>query len=209
MSEGLRSKHTAACYKRCFEFFLNHIKIHDLQVLLDFSPKVIKQMIIDYILYLRDVRKISRGSINVHLTAILHFFTINNDDFTLTTRNFKLHLPYDDYESDNRSYTVEEIAQVIGSCDLRSKMMILLTASTGMRIGALHSLQISDLCKVEYDNSIVYRINVYARTHSHYYTYCTPECAEAIDEYKKYRQRYGEKLTDKSPLIREQFNVNM
>ena len=165
-------------------------------------------MIIDYILYLRDVRKISRGSINVHLTAILHFFTINNDDFTLTTRNFKLHLPYDDYESDNRSYTVEEIAQVIGSCDLRSKMMILLTASTGMRIGALHSLQISDLCKVEYDNSIVYRINVYARTHSHYYTYCTPECAEAIDEYKKYRQRYGEKLTDKSPLIREQFNVN-
>lgn len=91
--EGIQSKKTQISYQRCFNRFLNHIKIHDLQVLLDFSQKVIKQMLVDYILYLRDERKLSRPSIIIHLSAILHFFQINNDEFTLTIRNLKIHLP--------------------------------------------------------------------------------------------------------------------
>ena len=55
-------------------------------MLLDFSPKVIKQMIIDYVIHLRDERGIKCGSIKVHLAAILYFFHINNDDFNLTIR---------------------------------------------------------------------------------------------------------------------------
>ena len=89
ISEGIRSPKTVVVYQRCFNHFLDYIKIHDLQVLLDFSPKVIKQMIVDYVLYLRDEKpgkRLSRGSIKVHLAAILHFFQINNDDFNLTTK---------------------------------------------------------------------------------------------------------------------------
>jgi hypothetical protein len=37
-------------------------------------------------------------------------------------------------------------------------------------------------------------------------TFCTPECAKAIDDYLDYRRRCGEKLTPESPLIREQFD---
>ena len=62
--EGIPSKKTQISYQRCFNHFLDHIKIHDLQVLLDFSQKVIKQMVVDYILYLRDERKLSRATIN-------------------------------------------------------------------------------------------------------------------------------------------------
>lgn len=36
----------------------------------------------------------------------------------------------------------------------------------------------------------------------------TPECAKAIDVYLKYRERCGEILTEKSPLFREQFDIN-
>jgi hypothetical protein len=53
----------------------------------------------------------------------------------------------------------------------------------------------------------LYKIQVYARTRDKYYTFCTPECYNAIEDYLDYRRRYGEKITDKSPLIREQFNV--
>lgn len=206
VTEG-KSKKTAAVYKRLFERFLEHIKIHDLQVLLDFSPKVIKQMIIDYILYLRDDRQIKRGSIKLHLAAILYFFRINNDDFNLKADNFKLHLPPDESTEDDRPYAVEEIAQILQSCDRRSRMMILLLCSSGMRIGALHTLQIGDLQKL--NNLNLYKIQVYARTHDKYYTFCSVECASAIDSYLyDYRQECGEKLVDKSPLIREQFNVD-
>jgi integrase len=221
ITEGIQSIKSQQTYERCFKSFLNHIKIHDLQVLLDFSPKVIKQMVVDYILYLRDTKNLSRASIKVHLGAILHFFQINNDDFHLTTRNFKIHLPpHNETRFRDRHYTREEIAKIINHCDLRNRVIILLLVSTGMRIGALHSLQVGHLVSV---SSVVvsttttttttttadsYRIRVYAGTREEYHAFCTLECANAIREYLDYRKRSGETILNKSPLIREQFNVN-
>mgnify|MGYP006264524073 CR=1 FL=1 len=80
VTEGIRSKKTAAVYRSVFKRFLKHVKINDLQVLLDYSttrPQIIKEMLVGYILYLRDEkpgRKLTRGSIKLHLAAILHFF---------------------------------------------------------------------------------------------------------------------------------------
>src|SRR5262245_53180297 len=88
-SEGVAPQ-TGVFYQRGLNHFKDYIKIHDDQVLLDFSPKVIKQMIIDYILYLRDdvdderpgkKKKLSKNSIKGQLSGILHWFQINNDDF--------------------------------------------------------------------------------------------------------------------------------
>ena len=45
-------------------------------------------------------------------------------------------------------------------------------------------------------------------TRDKYYTFCTLECYSAIEDYLNYRRRCGEKITDKSPLIREQFNAD-
>ena len=211
ITEGIRSIKTVIVYERCFNHFLDRIKIHDLQILLDFSPKVIKQILVDYVLYLRDEKpgkKLSRASIKVHLAAILHFFQINNDDFNLTIHNFRIHLPSDDFTKDDRPYTTEEIGQVIQDCDVRSKVVVLLLCSSGMRIGALHSLQIGDLTSVTYQGLNLYKIQVYARTRDKYYTFCTPECTKAITEYLEYRKRFGENINiiSKAPLIRKQFN---
>lgn len=211
VTEGIQSKHTRLIYQQNFNRFLNKINIHDLQVLLDFSnnrPQIIKEMIIDYIRYLSEEKQIRRDSIKTQIAPIIHFFRINNDDFNLRMDNFKLHLPPDESVPDeDRPYTTEEIAQTLRGCsDLRSRIAILLLCSTGMRRGALHSLQIGDLTKIEFQNSILYKVQVYARTHDKYLTFCSPECAKAIQDYLDYRKRYGEELKDKSPLIREQFN---
>jgi hypothetical protein len=40
----------------------------------------------------------------------------------------------------------------------------------------------------------------------HTLTFTTPEAAKAIEVYLKYRERYGERLTPKSPLFRDQFD---
>ena len=102
---------------------------------------IIKEMLVDYILYLRDEKpgkKLARSSIKVHLRAVLHFFQINNDD----ADEF-------DYRNDDRAYSHKEISQILKACDARVRMMILLLCSLGMRIGALHSLQIGDLIQTE------------------------------------------------------------
>ena len=215
VTEGIQSAQTADVYKRHFNHFLDYIKINDLQVLLDFSPKVIKQMLIDYILYLRDEKagkKLTKSSIKVRISAVLYFFQINYDDFNLTLRNFKIHLPSDDKEAvdEDRPYTKEEIDQVLqNGCnnDLRSKVVILLLCGSGLRRGAVSSLQIEDLIPMEYKGQNVYKVQVYARTRDKYFSFMTVESSKAVRDYLDYRQRYGEKITDKSPLIREQFNI--
>jgi integrase len=212
VTEGTRTRKTARIYRDVFKGFLSYVKINDAEVLLDYSihrPQIIKEMLVHYVLYLRDDKKLTRSSIKVYLAGILHFFQINNDDFNLTIRHFRIHLPSDDVIiSEDRAYTHQEIAQILRACDKRSRMMILMLCSSGMRIGALSTLQIGDLTltntKINGNSSSIYRIQVYARTRGKYFSFCTPECFDAIQDYLNYRIECKERLTDKSPLIREQ-----
>ncbi|MGH9926598.1 MAG: site-specific integrase, partial [Nitrososphaeraceae archaeon] len=78
--------------------------------------------------------------------------------------------------------------------------------STGMRMGAITGLQIGHLNKIPQYH--LYKIIVYAASRKNrYYTFCTPECASAIDSYLAYRKRFGDPLKPTAPLIREQFDI--
>jgi hypothetical protein len=52
----------------------------------------------------------------------------------------------------------------------------------------------------------IYEITVYKGFPEEYKTYCSLECAAAIKGYLQYRERWGEKITPDSYLIRKQFN---
>ncbi|MGH9856586.1 MAG: hypothetical protein ACRD4B_01960, partial [Acidobacteriota bacterium] len=53
----------------------------------------------------------------------------------------------------------------------------------------------------------LYRVQVYARTHDQYFTFCTSEATKAIDDYLEDRRRCGEEpLKPTSPLFRKQYN---
>ena len=139
---------------------------------------------------------------NNRIAAILFF--LDNNDIELNKRKIRRYFPSNESVKDDRPYTVEEIQRILSVCDLRTKAMILLMASTGIRVGALHSMRIGDLTKL--GNRSLYKIQVYARTRAKYYTFTTPEAAKSIDEYLDYRARNGEILKDESPLFRKQFN---
>ena len=74
----------------------------------------------------------------MYCAAIFHFFEIN--EVSINTRKIKRFIPKDesDFYSTDRPYSVNEIKQILDKCDIRSKVIISLMASTGMRIGALH-----------------------------------------------------------------------
>ena len=78
-------------------------------------------------------------------------------------------------------------------------------ASAGLRVGALSLLRVCDLTPVP--KYSLYQIRVYANSkRSRYYTFCTPECRKAIDNYLDYRRSSGEHIKPKSPLIRKEFD---
>ena len=55
----------------------------------------------------------------------------------------------------------------------------------------------------------LYLINVYANSRrDRYYTFCTLECAKAIDDYLAYRKRLGEKFKDSNPLVRNHISID-
>jgi integrase len=205
VTEGLQSHQTADKYRINFNHFLDYIKIHDLQVLLDLGSDAIQALVIRYVRDMRDNKKYSRSTINTHCAAILRFMDMN--DSILNKSRIKLHYPPDESTHDDRAYTHDEITKVLSSgCgDLRNKAIVLLMVSTGMRIGAIPRIEIGDLTKIPQWGNL-YRVQVYARTRDKYYTFCTPECAKAIDDYLAYRRRYKEELKDRSPLFRKHFN---
>jgi integrase len=99
----------------------------------------------------------------------------------------------------DRAYTHEEISKILEIADERMRAVILLLASSGLRIGAIPNLLVDNLQDM--------KLIVYENDSEEYQTFITPECKKAIDSYLDMRSRYGEKLTDDSYLIREQFDI--
>jgi integrase len=105
----------------------------------------------------------------------------------------------------DRPYDRTELAKLLQYADLRSKVMIYIMASAGLRSGALPLLKYGDLIEVSKYN--LYQVRVYANSKSNrHHSFCTPEAKAAIDNYLNYRRQAGEHITPKSPLFRREFN---
>jgi integrase len=164
--------------------------------LLGRDVRLIEHGIIDMLIDMRHRRQLSYSAQNGFLAAITHFYSIN--DVTVNRKKIKKFMSESENKYEFRSYTIEEISRLLEISDEREKAIILLLASTGMRVGAVHPLRLKDLKRwaVDENGSYIYQIQVYSSSSSKYrhYTFCTAECALAIDNYLEFRKRYGEKL---------------
>jgi integrase len=132
------------------------------------------------------------------------FYDLN--EVILNKKKIYRYLGEEERPIENRGYTTEEIAKMLEVCDERVKALILFLASTGVRIRAIIDLKLEDLISIPTFD--LYQVKVYSDSKQSYFTFTTPEAAKAINTYLSYRERYGEKLTPKSPLFRDQFDRN-
>lgn len=174
------------------------------------NVKLIESNIISYIVHLKNVEKIGYGTIKAYLAAIMLFYAVN-DISNLNRKKISRYLPDPQKISEDRGYTTEEIAQMLQGSDIRVRALILLLASTGIRIGAIANKE-KPLLQLKHLHFIskykLYKIIIYQGAKEEYFCFTTPEAANAIQSYLQYRERYGEKLTPDSFLFREQFNTS-
>ena len=85
---------------------------------------------------------------------------------------------------ENRGYTREEIAKMLEVCDERVKALILLLASTGIRIRAIIDIKLEDLASIR--NHDLYRLKVYSDSTQSNHVFITPEASKAINTYLGY-----------------------
>lgn len=206
---SIRTEATKKIYRHYLKKFIEFVGTDDI---LFTDNTHIEEKIIDYLLFLRS-KNLSRQHIRCTFVAINHFYIMN--DRNLNKNKIKRFIQFEEKRKNggrknkNQGYTSEQIGNLLGVCDERIKAMILLFASTGMRLAALTQLKIGDLELINnYNGSELYRVTVYSGYTEEYTTFCTPECTKVLKSYFDYRERSGEKLTEDSPVIREQFDPN-
>src|SRR6266540_5277625 len=202
---SIHSRETLYQYEYSLRKYMKHLNItkeEDLLIGAD-QPRLIEARIIEYIVLLRGPSHLLKYStLNMYLAAILSFYAMN--DVILNKKKIGKYLGEHLRLHKDRAYTTQEISRALNVCDERMKVIILLLASSGLRIGALPSLQVKHL--IAQPQCKVYRLIVYEGTREEYYTFCTPEAKQAVDDYLDYRKRCLENINPDSPLIREQFD---
>jgi integrase len=155
--------------------------------------------------FVNDMRynNLAPKSIKTHYNA-LRSFCIYNDILTINWEKIYKQTGYEENKTIDRPYTYDEIHKLLEFADYRQRVMILLMCSAGLRRGAIPDLRWRDLEPLDEHN--IYRITVYRGSKAEYKTYCSVECTDAISVYLDYRKRHGEKIIEKSFLIRTQFN---
>jgi site-specific recombinase XerD len=195
---SIKSEVTKKVYEEGVKLYLKFCNLSTLSELLMITDP--QKQIIEYIMSLRK-RGLSSNTISTWLLGIYHLYEMN--DVPLNKKKINMFKGEFSRKVIDRAYRHEEISKILDVSDLRMKVIILLMASTGMRVGALPSLRIRNLEKID----SVYKVTVYEGTNQQYYTFCTPECASYIDAYFEQRTHNGEKIDNDSYLIRNQFDI--
>jgi site-specific recombinase XerD len=199
------SKETRKAYIKWLGYFMNFINIKTFDELLSLDSKSIESRIRDFIIYLRDEKKLADGTINGYVSAAIHFYDCQlHSDINIRWKKIKVFQRRRTKTVDDIPYTRDQISKMLEMSQLREKVIILLMASVGVRKGAIPDLRVGDLVPI--DKYQIYKVLVYNRTNYKYIGYCTPECRKYIDTYIEWRTRAGERITDTSPLIRKEFN---
>jgi integrase len=203
--EGLKSPVTKAAYSYALQKYTKHHNLNNPDDLLSHrqTPQTIQNQIIEYLIQLKNPpHSLRYATRSQYLAAIMTFYELN--EIVLNKKKIYRYLGEEELPIENRGYTTAEISKMLELCDERTRAIILLLASTGIRIRAVIDLKIEDLIKIA--DFGLYQVKVYSDSKQRYLTFTTPEAAKAIDVYLQYRERFGERLTPKSPLFREQFD---
>jgi integrase len=206
---SLRSRETKRSYRWHIQKFTEFTAL-TLNKLLALPAEDVRNIIIKYLVNLSQKSYSYRNSA---FCTIKHFYEMN--DVTLNWKKIKRFIgsreregldSLEEEQKRDRAYTYEEIHKLLDFCDYRIKAAFLILISTGIRAGALRLIRLKHIEKISEHG--VYKFRIYPGSSWEYLTFCTPECATAIDFYLDYRTRNGEKLTHESFLISQQFDVS-
>jgi integrase len=209
--ESIKSKSTLDAYTIHLSLFCKFHNVNPDQLIqLDNPTAQLKTMILNYIIHLKKIAKHSAGkprkgelsvnSIKLYLKGVKSFLEFN--EISLPWKKIAKFYP-DDVTNSYRSYTKQEIKKLLSIADPRDRCIILLMASSGIRVGAIQTLKIKSVKRLDNEIGIV---TVYPESKdSVYATLVTPEFLASLDEYLRYRKSQGERITAESWLIRDKF----
>ena len=172
------------------------------------SPEYIQSLIISFIIHHKERierKEIAPGTLRNYIKVIKLFCEMNN----ILNINWKLiyrGLPNSVPAADDRIPTLEEIKRLLEFPDRRTKPIVLLMLSSGIRLGAFDFMKfkhITPIINQENGELIAGKLIVYPKEPEEYFTFITPEAYFAIKEWMDFRASHGEHITGESWVMRD------
>ncbi len=199
---AIKTEATREAYLYQLEKFRQWTKIKDFDSLLQAPQKNIQELLEDYVMYLK--KKVSPNSVPIYYAPIELFFVMN--DVTVNFRKLRKLFPKKIKKGNEQGYKIEQIREIIKNTkSKRNKALVLLFASSGVRLGAIPDILLKHLSKI--DES--YAIKIYEDDLEEDHIFTTPEATKAIDEYLDERKKDGEYVDQDSPLIRTSYKLGI
>lgn len=210
---GFRSKATEETYLKKLGYFLDwsNISADEFLAKTKKNPKWAERQIIEYVEARKN--KVSGSTIRQLRDALKHFYEMNDLEKGVNWTKIVKMMPRVKRIGSDRAPTLEEIKKIVENSDLRMKCIILLMCSSGIRVGAFDYLTWRDVEPITREEkgekkAVAAKLTVYRGEPEQYMTFITPECYEALIEYKGRRESIGEVIKPDSPLIRDNWDRN-
>ncbi len=202
---AIKSAQTQAMYEFQLNKFLKETKLNNPKELLKLgktNPERLTQIIIDLLAkYKERVKKneISPSTVQSLYKPVKLYCTMN--DIILNWGKLYKLLPAAS-NGDDRAITREEIKKLLQYAGIEMKAVILIFASSGVRVGAFEEMKIKHLDPIDQKGNVVAaKLTIYPKSEEEYYTFISPEAYEAVQEHINYRKRMGENITSETRLF--------
>jgi hypothetical protein len=149
-------------------------------------------------------KEISESTLGNYLKTIKLFCSMN--DIIINWKKISKGIPVAKSYSDDRVPTIEEIQKLLEHHDRRIKPIVLISISSGIRVGSWDFLQWKHVVPIEKDGIIVAaKISVQNTkiNYRNYYSFITPEAYNSLKDWMEFRKLHGEVITEESWLMRD------
>lgn len=196
---AIQTDATRLAYSQSLEKFKNFSKVKTYCQLTKLKTPKLKKLLISYISYLKE-KELRSTSISLYLSSVELFLDMN--EVSYPKRVIRKTIPKKGKkQGGDRPYTTDEVKRMLASSTkLRTKAIIHIFASTGMRPNGLHDPPVTLGDIVELPDGTKSAL-IYADSDEEYWTFFTQEAVRAIDDYILSRKLNGEHLDTDSPLI--------
>ncbi|MEM2921812.1 MAG: tyrosine-type recombinase/integrase [Candidatus Bathyarchaeia archaeon] len=202
--KGFRSEQTRESYEKKLSGFSEWagLKPDDIVAIARSDPRHLEKRLLDYAEALK-VRAVGGSTIRQAMQAVKHLLVMNDLESSISWSKLSKLMPRARKAGLDRAPTKEEIRKLLEYADVRMKGLILLLASSGVRIGSIEHLKWKHLQEVVYKGQTFAKLLVpVAKGGEAYTTFISPEAYATILEYRRLRESEGERIRSESPLIR-------
>ncbi len=156
---SLKSTFTRDAYTKALLHFMKYRNISISDDLLKEEPKILQSNIIEWLIHLKEVRKLSSASITLYSAAIHHFYDMN-DILGLNWNKISSFIGERVKTIKDRPYSRQEILKLLDAArDKRLKIALLLMCSSGLRVGSITALWIRNFSRIPKYG--IYQVTVY------------------------------------------------